>query len=137
MKNLTTRYFCRKFHAFREETRFSLRYGRMRDCYDALLAGEAGDNSINLAIWVATRKGVMSTRYLRLFAIARSAAWVAAMATCWDPSDDELRTEMVTIWDGRDAAWVTTLADSVRDILGNTECREQLAILAEFGNPFK
>lgn len=69
MKNYTTQDFCRKFGACLPGARFARQYKTMRDCYAALLAGEAGDNSRDWAIWTATRPGVMSARDLRLFAV--------------------------------------------------------------------
>lgn len=69
MKNISTKYFCRRFNACPEGTRFARRYDTMRDCYDDLLDGEAGKDSAEWAVWGATREGVMSDRNLRLFAV--------------------------------------------------------------------
>lgn len=69
MKNCTTRYFCRIFGACTAGMRFALKFKTMRECYGALLKGEAGDKSAEWAIWTVTQEGVMSDRELRLFAV--------------------------------------------------------------------
>ena len=69
MKNPTTKEFCIKFGACKAGVKFALCYATMRDCYDALLRSEAGDHSVEWAIWAATREGVMPERDLRLFAV--------------------------------------------------------------------
>lgn len=69
MKNLTTKDFCRNFGACEDGSRFASQYKTMRECYAALLRGEAGGNSTAWAIWAATRNGVMPERDLRLFAV--------------------------------------------------------------------
>ena len=51
MKNMTTKEFCRKFRACKDGTRFALKYKTMRECYDALLNGEAG----GWAVWTYVR----------------------------------------------------------------------------------
>ena len=199
MKKLTTEEFCRKFVACTAGMRFALRYKTMRECYTALLAGEAGDKSAEWAIWAATRDGVMSDRDLRLFAVrcarrvqhlmtdqrsidaldvaeryakgeatedeltaARTAAHAAVDATdaahaaAWDAAVAAAREARAAVdvtyanyasyasyaaanfatyaaaWNAGpytslDAAWIAARA---------AERREQLKILAEFGNPF-
>lgn len=69
MKNLTTKAFCWRFRACEEGAKFAAQFKHMRECYDALLRGEAGEDSPTWAIWVATRKRVMPERDLRLFAV--------------------------------------------------------------------
>lgn len=69
MKNVTTKEFCRKFSACMCGTKFALHYATMRECYSALLQGEAGENSYDWAFWAATQEGVMTERDLRLFAV--------------------------------------------------------------------
>ena len=69
MENISTKEFCREFDACREGTKFALKFGTMRDCYAALLSGEAGNTSATWALWTITRTGVMSDRDLRLFAV--------------------------------------------------------------------
>lgn len=69
MKDLTTKEFCREFCACKEGAKFARKYKTMLECYAALLRGEAGANSYGWALWVATRKDVMSERALRLFAV--------------------------------------------------------------------
>jgi hypothetical protein len=69
MNNLTTREFCRDFGACPEGTRFALKFETMKDCYAALLRGEAGEKSAGWAVWTITREGVISDRNLRLFAV--------------------------------------------------------------------
>ena len=69
MNNLTTHEFCRRFGACKEGAMFARKFGTMRECYDALLRGEAGENSYDWAIWVAVQNGVMAERDMRLFAV--------------------------------------------------------------------
>lgn len=193
MKNLTTEEFCRKFEACTAGMRFALKFKTMRECYGALLKGEAGDKSAEWAIWTATRVGVMSDRDLRLFAVrcarraphlmkdqrsiaaldvaeryangeaskgelsaAYAAARAAVDATCATYASYAAREARAAVdvtcathasfaaraaadfaayaaaWNAGpytplDAAWIAARA---------AERREQLKILAEFGNPF-
>ena len=128
MKNLTTRYFCRKFEACRSGTRFALRYKTMRECYNALLAGEAGANSWNWALWVISLDDVMTDRDLQMFAI-RCARRVARLITNerslktldvaeryihGDAKDEELYAAAAAardaLWAVKDALWAVLCA---------------------------
>ena len=66
---MTTKEFCKAHGACREGTKYALQFKTMRECYNALLNGKAGNDSAPWAIWVATRKGVFSKRDLRLLAV--------------------------------------------------------------------
>lgn len=161
MKNISTKEFCRKFNACREGTKFALKFKTMRDCYAALLAGEAGVHSAEWAIWADTRPGVMSDRDLRLFAVrcARrvqipmtDARCIAALDVAeryaqGEATDEELEvarnaawaaaTAAVVAWNAaRNAAWAAA-RDAERAAARTAECEAQLALLAEFGNPFE
>ena len=188
MRNLSTNEFCRNFHAFADGTRFARKFATMRECYAALLAGEAGEYSTSWAIWAATQEGVMSDQNLRLFAVrcarrvqhlmedrrSTDALDVAERYANGEATDDELSAACDAAWyacvtacDAGDAARVAArvaargatwdaarvaAVDSVRaaalaardiacdaydayDDAWDAERREQLKILAGFGNP--
>ena len=150
MKNYTTRWFCRKFNACHAGTRFALKYKTMRECYAALLAGEAGNDSTDWALWVATRPGVMSDRDLRLFAVrcarrvqhlmkderSLKSLDVAERYANGEASDDELNAANAAADAAANAA-ASAAAGAASAAADDAERAEQLKILAEFGNPFE
>lgn len=154
MKNWTTEEFCRKFEACTAGMRFALKFKTMRECYAALLAGEAGEKSAAWTIWAATRKGVMSDRDLRLFAVrcARrvqhlmkdqrsiDALDVAERYANGEATEDELTAATEATWAAADAAAeaaTCAVLSATWAAADAAERREQLKILAEFGNPFE
>ena len=122
MKNLSTKDFCRNFNACAPGTRFALKFKNMRDCYAALLNGEAGDRSAEWAIWTFTREGVTNDRDLRLFAVkcarrvehlmdderSRKALDVAERYANGEATDAELDAARDA---ARDAAWANLLPE--------------------------
>lgn len=140
---MKTRAFCRKFDACRAGTKFALKFDTMRDCYAALLAGDAGANSTEWAIWAATRPGVMSDRDQRMFAVR--CAWRvqhlmtdARSVTALDVAERYANGEATA--EELSAARATARAaarDAAMDAARDEERKAQLEILAEFGNPFE
>lgn len=130
MNNISTKEFCRRFDACREGTRFALKFDTMRECYAALLAGEAGDNNAEWALWTVTLPGVMPDQDLRLFAVrcARrvqnlmpdersiSALDVAERYANGDANAEELdaasASASAAAWSASAAAWTASAAAS-------------------------
>ena len=148
MKNVTTKEFCKAHGACREGTRFALNYANMRECYNALLNGEAGNSSASWAIWVATKKDVFSARELRLFAVkcARrvqhlmkdrrsvDALDVAERFANGEATEAELRNANDAAAEAANAA--AEAARFARSAAYYKEKHEQLKILSTLGNPF-
>lgn len=185
MKNLTFEEGYWRFRGGIEWAKFAWLYKSKRECYAALLRGEAGEKSLFWAIYEAIRMGfVMPERDRRLFA-ARCARRVQHLMTDersihaldvaerhanGDATDEELSeaeklVEAVPWMTGNwtlasDAAYMAVFASpylaaqtaayaaasAVADMDADAEAwsaafaaeREaQLAILAQFGNPFE
>lgn len=69
MKNMSTADFCERFDACDAGFQFARKYTDMHSCYAALLAGKAGEKSLDWALWVATQPGVMSSSTLWKLAV--------------------------------------------------------------------